>query len=65
MAPEAIPIQANDSSMDPIVWDFEEANGFDLGFLPMAPKFKKRGRRAGKARDATANCSSGCTSITK
>ena len=28
---------------------------------PQASKFKKRGRRAGKARDATANCSSACT----
>ena len=30
---------------------------------PHASKFKKRGRRAGKARDATADCSSGCKSI--
>ena len=28
---------------------------------PQASKFKKRGRKAGKARDATANCSSACT----
>ena len=30
---------------------------------PQASKFKKRGRRAGKARDAPTTCSSGCTSI--
>ena len=43
--------------------DFKSPNS--LIDRPMAPKFKKRGRRAGKARDATANCSSGCTSIIK
>ena len=30
---------------------------------PKASKFKRRGRRAGKAPDATADCSSGCKSI--
>ena len=51
--------------VDPRLMDNDFKSPNSLIDRPMAPKFKKRGRRAGKARDATANCSSGCTSIIK
>ena len=53
------PFQA--AECDPRHIDDDSMSPNSLIDRPNAPKFKKRGRRAGKARDATANCSSACT----
>ena len=46
---------------DPRHIDSDTLSRNSLSDGPQASKFKKRGRRAGKARVATANCSSACT----
>ena len=55
------PFQA--AECDPRHIDDDSMSPNSLIDRPKAPKLKKRGRRAGKARDAPTTCSSGCTSI--